>query len=564
MASGEEPGKVPEGYEVITEGTAHILVEKSANEVFYNNAQVVNRDLSVAVLNVLAQKRREEYENGTTPRPKRSRKMAAVRHRSELLKLLWPEGLEDPPPPKPEPTEEEKAAAASAPEEPKPKPPFQEMKIFEGLAASGLRSIRYANEVEDVACIVANDMDPPAVESMRRNLEYNGGYAKEKVTPWEDDARLVMLQHEGLFDVVDLDPYGAPHTLLDSAVQGVAEGGMLLVTATDMAVLCGNNGDVCWTKYGSFAHRAKYCHEAAVRTLLASLEMHANRVKKHIVPVLSVSIDFYVRVFVRVYTSAAKVKASSSKLSHVYQCTGCDSFVTHPVGRINAKTGGSGQPSRSLPNHSPDLGATCSDCGWRWQMGGPIWSDPIHDQEWVTALLEHMEQYHESYEGYGKVHALLTNVSEELTDCPLYVSLHNMTHTLRCSAPPAALFKSALINAGYRVSGSHASPLALKSDAPMEVLWDVFRHWIKDHPVKEISEKTPGQAILAKEPKLQANFCRAAGSTSKAKEEGIARFPVNPEDHWGPKSRAGRAPIDVIVAQATEKQRTKRKREDGE
>jgi hypothetical protein len=37
------------------------------------------------------------------------------------------------------------------------------------------------------------------------------------------------------YEVVDLDPYGSPTQFLDSAVQAVSEGGMLCVTATDMA-----------------------------------------------------------------------------------------------------------------------------------------------------------------------------------------------------------------------------------------------------------------------------------------------------------------------------------------
>jgi len=36
-----------------------------------------------------------------------------------------------------------------------------------------------------------------------------------------------------------------------------------------------------------------------VRILLACIEQHANRYKRHITPLLSLSIDFYVRVFVR-------------------------------------------------------------------------------------------------------------------------------------------------------------------------------------------------------------------------------------------------------------------------
>lgn len=47
---------------------------------------------------------------------------------------------------------------------------------------------------------------------------------------------------------VDLDPYGTPSIFLDSAVQAVSEGGLLLCTATDMAVLCGNNAEVCYSK----------------------------------------------------------------------------------------------------------------------------------------------------------------------------------------------------------------------------------------------------------------------------------------------------------------------------
>lgn len=39
------------------------------------------------------------------------------------------------------------------------------------------------------------------------------------------------------------------------------------------------------------------------------------------------------RVFVRVYSSAEKVKDSASKQMYVFQSSGCDSFFTQPVGR---------------------------------------------------------------------------------------------------------------------------------------------------------------------------------------------------------------------------------------
>ena len=67
--------------------------------------------------------------------------------------------------------------------------------------------------------------------------------------------------------------------------------------------------------------------------MMLVMQGHANRYKRHIVPMLSCSIDFYVRIFVRVYTSAAVVKDSATKLAYLWQSSGCDSFHLQPVGR---------------------------------------------------------------------------------------------------------------------------------------------------------------------------------------------------------------------------------------
>lgn len=115
---------------------------------------------------------------------------------------------------------------------------------------------------------------------------------------------------EKRFDCIDIDPYGSPHRYLDGALQAIKDGGILLVTATDMAVLSGNAPDACYAKYGSVPLRMKCCHEMALRILLYCLDSIANRYGKYIVPLLSVSVDFYIRVFIRVYTGQAQCKLS--------------------------------------------------------------------------------------------------------------------------------------------------------------------------------------------------------------------------------------------------------------
>ncbi|KAL0424518.1 UNVERIFIED_CONTAM: putative tRNA (guanine(26)-N(2))-dimethyltransferase 1 [Sesamum radiatum] len=173
-------------------------------------------------------------------------------------------------------------------------------------------------------------------------------------------------------------------------------------------------------------------------------------------------------------------------------------------------------------------------------MGGPIWSAPIHDMEWVNSILEDVKSMKDRYPAFGRIFAVLTTISEELPDIPLFLSLHNLCATLKCTSPSAVIFRSAVINAGYRISGSHINPLGLKTDAPMDVIWDIMRCWVKNHPVKAQPPDQAGSVILAKEPILQANFARAVASLSKAQAKKVARYLPNPERHWGPKVRAGR------------------------
>lgn len=67
--------------------------------------------------------------------------------------------------------------------------------ILEGLSASGLRSIRYALEVDGVGRVDANDLDPAVAEQMKKNIEFNGEVTVRKVRTLNADARLVMLQN---------------------------------------------------------------------------------------------------------------------------------------------------------------------------------------------------------------------------------------------------------------------------------------------------------------------------------------------------------------------------------
>ena len=100
---------------------------------------------------------------------------------------------------------------------------------MEALAASGLRSIRYALEIPRVEWVLANDLSDKAFRSIQSNVGHNG--VEGKVLPSLREASMLMYEHREpvteRFDVIDLDPYGSPSQFLDSTVQSVKDGGIL-------------------------------------------------------------------------------------------------------------------------------------------------------------------------------------------------------------------------------------------------------------------------------------------------------------------------------------------------
>jgi tRNA (guanine26-N2/guanine27-N2)-dimethyltransferase len=128
------------------------------------------------------------------------------------------------------------------------------------------------------------------------------------------------------FNVVDLDPYGTAIPFLESALSAIAHDGLMCVTFTDMAVLCARQPHVCFYKYGSAPLGKSYCHEMALRMVLYTINTMANKHGLQIEPLLSLTVDFYIRLFIRVKHSAESCHKSLTRYSHVYQCIQCDSF----------------------------------------------------------------------------------------------------------------------------------------------------------------------------------------------------------------------------------------------
>jgi tRNA(guanine-26,N2-N2) methyltransferase len=359
---------VPPGALTITEGAAVVLYA-GKDAVFYNRVQILNRDLSVTIVRCYDRARRA----AATPRDVRK-----AWNRRQITEALLAHGAKHAAAAA-DAAAAGAAGAAAAPPSLFPAPPFPTMvrhtpegndlaarfgitmmtdatlpaalpglRVLEALSASGLRSVRYAKEVPGLAHVVVNDLDPAAVASILANVAFNG-VPPGRLQPAHADATLLMYlcrEPHLAFDVIDLDPYGTAVPFLDGAVQAVLDGGLLAVTCTDMQVLASQQQpDVCHSKYGGQPLKARYCHEQALRLVLGAVESAANRYGRTIRPLVSVSVDFYVRVFVTVHACAEEANRSSVRKAHLYQCTGCDAYWVQPIGalgREEAAGGGGG------------------------------------------------------------------------------------------------------------------------------------------------------------------------------------------------------------------------------
>ncbi|XP_052805195.1 tRNA (guanine(26)-N(2))-dimethyltransferase-like isoform X1 [Mya arenaria] len=532
MMANEEMTTEMEGlstkFNLITEGKATIIQPES---VFYNPVQEFNRDITIAVISEFAT---DHIQHVKELRQKKAKAAGEI-------------GEAD-------------GTDLDAPLEAGKHHPHG-MKILEGLAASGLRSMRFGHEIPGVQKIICNDFDKQAAEIIAKNITRNG--LSELVEASCADASMLMYQNRFGFDVVDLDPYGTAAPFLDSAVKSVREGGLLCITCTDAATLCGNTPEKCFTMYGSLPLRSKFCHEMAMRIILRCLESHAARHSRYIVPLISLSIDFYFRIFVKVYSGQKKAKFSATHTGMVYQCSGCGAFKTQNLAEA---TPAKGDNFKFSATKGPPVAEKCEHCGSRHQMGGPLYLGPLHDKDFIHRVIGRVVSEGEGFRTGKRLEGMLSTAQEEL-DTPLYYEADGLYQTVKCQPMPMNTFRSALLNAGYEVSYSHACKNSVKTNAPNSMIWDIMRAWVNQLELKP-KRNVPGTAgfkILSEKPSVEVDFTEHPGAIPKSRSQNLIRWQVNPERNWGPKPRAKReGELDTMETRRLQNQGKRRKKAEKE
>ena len=308
----------------------------------------------------------------------------------------------------------------------------------DSTAGVGARGLRVAREDPGVASVTLVDFNAEALRAARRAAALNRVAERCTFEPSETNAFLATrFGRDKRFDYVDVDPFGTPARHIQGALAATSDGGVLSLTATDTAVLCGVHEGTCKRRYGGTPLNNHFHHETGIRLLFGAVARLGAMVDIGASPVAAHSTRHYLRVFVRVRAGASRADAALKGMGYVTWCSRC------------------GETQRSA---SPEAG--CPSCGKRARVAGPLWAGDVTEEVTVRSAARKAREM-------GMAGAAETLGSLDGVDGfpPWSFSLERVCSSLKVASAPEDRIYRALVDAGHRVARTPFEKKGLKTDA---------------------------------------------------------------------------------------------------
>jgi tRNA (guanine26-N2/guanine27-N2)-dimethyltransferase len=304
--------------------------------------------------------------------------------------------------------------------------------LLDGLAASGIRGLRFGHELLGDYDVVINDWSVDAFHLIEKNLDASGC---TRCTASQSNLHVLLSSKN--FHYIDVDPFGSPVYFLDGAMRSILDNGVVACTATDTAALSGVFPKVCRRRYAANPCHCSCMHEIGLRILLGVICREAAKYEKGITPLACYCKDHYYRVYVHVRQGASFANQAMQQLQMIQE------------EQVNLKK----------KNH----GKT---------MIGPLWLGKLHDasmmQQCRTIFYE--KQLHTSKE----LLKLLENLIEEADGTPFFYTNDDMASAFKIPPPKMSTIFLTLREKGYEVHGTHCTPNGFKTNASRQVLQELF------------------------------------------------------------------------------------------
>ena len=322
----------------------------------------------------------------------------------------------------------------------------REISVCEPLTGCGLRGIRFALEVKGVRTVILNDIKPESAQLARFNAELNK--VDDRVEVDNEDANLFLSRNAAprkRFDYIDIDPFGPPVPYMDSAIRALRNGGLLALTATDMAPLCGVHARACLRKYGGHPLRTEYCHELAVRLLTGCLTMMAAKHEIGIEVKFSHSIDHYVRAYATAHYGARRADVSVQQMGYILHCFSC--FHRETITGIVTP-----------------IEHTCPSCGAKLSVAGPLWLGRVSDRKFCSRM--ELEAGGMGLKQEKRIIKMLSLVKNEAEAPVTYFAVDKICDKLNLPVPAQKKVLNKLKEAGFQAILTHFNSRGFRTDAP--------------------------------------------------------------------------------------------------
>jgi tRNA (guanine26-N2/guanine27-N2)-dimethyltransferase len=318
----------------------------------------------------------------------------------------------------------------------------KKMKFLDGLAGTGIRGLRLAKELEVSGdfSVTLNDGNRDAMDLINTNIKLNK--LEDRASAVNDNLNTLLTSSK--FQFIDIDPFGSAVSFFDNAVRGVRSGGLLAVTSTDTAPLCGTYPRTCKRRYDAEPFKNEFMRESGLRILTGAFARTAAKYDLAVEPVLLYGMDYYNRLFLKVSKGAHKAQAMLDQIG----------FIIY-----NKNTG-----DRYISDHFETESEKLVSIG-------PLWLGVLNNADFVRSL--NLER--NNFGSRTRLKKFCSLLADEGEMPPWFFEINALASKLKIQPIKLRKLKQILEDNGFSMVLTHFSPQGFKTDARMHDLRELLR-----------------------------------------------------------------------------------------
>jgi tRNA (guanine26-N2/guanine27-N2)-dimethyltransferase len=321
---------------------------------------------------------------------------------------------------------------------------FQYPKIFlDGLSGIGARSLRVANEIDGVDKVIANDVNPKALELAKESSEINS--LKNFEISENETCRFFSLysRKNNRGSIVDIDPFGSPSKYIDCGVRATMHGGLLSVTATDLQVLHGLFNNAAKRRYYGVPIKTKFSNEIAIRLIIGCIYLISSRLDITIQPKFVNNDMHYYRVYLKILNKPEQ----EDRMGFIIYCKQC----------------GMRKTVKNIVNE-------CELCKGKIEAAGPLWIDKMFDKDFVAIMKDEVKKNTVN----KKCDVVLEKCYEESDLQPTYYTLDEIASRMKSAPLKLDSAVKKLKDSGFSASRTSLNPTGFRTNCQINDILKIF------------------------------------------------------------------------------------------